>query len=305
MWAPRSSPPSQGADTVEPAAYGVGVGEEPNALGVFLRARRERVDPSDHGIRDAGRRRVPGLRREELAFLAGVSAPYYARLEQGRDRAPSPAVLDAIAVVLQLDAEAVAHLYRLAEPVAPRRRAPRPVERVSVVVRRLIDAWPLQAAVVIGRYRDVLAANDLAVALNPGFGVGHNLVRDAFLEPASRELYLDWPDVALGAVAGLRASSGADPGDPKLAQLVGELSVASADFATMWARHDVHAKTTGMKRYRHPLVGDLDLDYQTFTVNGTNDQVLHVFSAEPGSAAADGLALLARTLTSDSPVPRV
>jgi transcriptional regulator with XRE-family HTH domain len=279
--------------------------DEPNALGAFLRARRERVDPADHGIADAGRRRVPGLRREELAFLAGVSAPYYARLEQGRDRAPSAPVLDAIAHVLQLDTEAAAHLHRLVESGPPRRRAPRPPERVSAVVRRLVDAWPLQAAVVIGRYRDVLASNELAVALNPGFCAGHNLVRDTFLEPAVRELYLDWTDVARGAVAGLRASSGADPDDPSLATLVGELSLKSEDFATMWARHDVHAKTTGMKRYRHPLVGDLELDYQTFTINGTGEQTLHVFSAEPGSPAADALSLLARTVASDSSVPRV
>ena len=271
--------------------------EASNSLGAFLRARRERVDPSDHGIRDAGRRRVPGLRREELAFLAGVSAPYYARLEQGRDRSPSPAVLDAIANVLQLDAEAAAHLHRIAEPAAPRRRSPRPPERVSPVVQRLLDAWPGQAAVVIGRFRDVLAANELAVALNPGFAVGHNLVRDTFLDPASRELYVDWGDVAIGAVAGLRASSGADLDDPALAALVGELSIKSEDFATMWARHDVHAKTTGMKRYRHPLVGRLELDYQTFTVNGAGEQTLHVFSAEPGTPSADSLALLVRTVS--------
>jgi transcriptional regulator with XRE-family HTH domain len=278
----------------------------PNPLGAFLRARRERVDPTDHGIRDAGRRRVKGLRREELAFLAGVSAPYYARLEQGRDRAPSPAVLDAIAAVLQLDSEAAAHLHRLAQPGKPRRRSTqsaRPPEQVSSVVRRLVEAWPLQAAVVVGQFRDVLASNDLAVALNPGFAAGRNLVRDAFLDPGTRELYVDWVDVALGAVAGLRASTGADPGDPRLAALVGELSVRSVDFATMWARHDVHAKTTGMKRYQHPLVGHLELEYQTFSVNGAGEQTLHVFCAEPGTPAADGLALLASTVPSTTPLP--
>lgn len=274
--------------------------EVSSSLGAFLRARRERVDPSDHGIRDGGRRRVPGLRREELAFLAGVSAPYYARLEQGRDRAPSPAVLDAIARVLQLDAEAAAHLHQLAAPATPRRRRPRSPERVTAVVQRLIEAWPQQAAVIIGRFRDVLASNDLAVALNPGFAVGHNLVRDTFLDPASRELYLDWNDVALGAVAGLRASSGTNPDDPALAALVGELSVNSEDFATMWARHDVRAKTAGMKRYQHPLVGRLELDYQTFTVNGADEQTLHVFAAEPGLPSADALALLAQARTQGS-----
>lgn len=290
--------------------------ETDNPLGSFLRARRERVDPGDHGIRDLGRRRVTGLRREELAFLAGVSAPYYARLEQGRDRSPSPEVLDAIARVLQLDTEAVEHLHRLAAAPVPgplglqqsqKRSAPGaggperggarfgPSKVVSPMVHRLVNDWEGHAALVVGRYRDVLAANALATALNPGFTAGRNLVRDSFLDPAAQSLYVDWQDVALGSVAGLRASAGERPDDPALRELVGELSVRSEEFRTMWARHDVHAKTSGMKRYRHPAVGDLDLEYQTFGVNGTDGQVLHVFSAEPGTPSADGLALLRLT----------
>jgi transcriptional regulator with XRE-family HTH domain len=263
-----------------------------NPLGEFLRARRGLVEPSDHGIRDGGRRRVPGLRREELAFLAGVSAPYYARLEQGRDRSPSPEVLDAIAAVLRLDAEAVQHLHRLAAPARGRMTR---AAAVSPLVRRLLDDWGGHAALVVGRYRDVLAANPLATALNPAFAAGRNLVRDTFLDPTARTLYADWPDVAVGAVAGLRASAGERPDDPALRDLVGELSVTSDDFRTMWARHDVHAKTSGTKRFRHPAVGSLELEYQTFDVNGTDGQVLHVFAAEPGSTSADGLALLAMT----------
>lgn len=145
-------------------------------------------------------------------------------------------MLEAIAAVLQLDHHAVVHLHRLARPGTPRPRrvrSARATERVSPVVQHLIEAWPAHAAVVIGQFRDVLAHNDLAVALNPGFARGRNVVRDPFLDPATRELYVDWADVALGAVAGLRASSGADPDDPTLAALVGELSVASADFAAM------------------------------------------------------------------------
>ncbi|RKR73304.1 helix-turn-helix domain-containing protein [Frondihabitans australicus] len=285
-----------------------------NPLGAFLRARRGLVEPSDHGIRDGGRRRVPGLRREELAFLAGVSAPYYARLEQGRDRSPSPGVLDAIAAVLGLDAEAVTHLHRLAAPAkavrvdaaAIRRDGRSPVEAsarprstrtaaVSPLVRRMIDDLHGHAALVVGRYRDVLAANEVATALNPAFSAGRNLVRDTFLDPAARSLYTDWRAVAVGAVAGLRASAGQRPDDPALQELVGELSVHSQDFRTFWARHDVHAKTRGSKRFQHPAVGGLDLDYQTFDVNGADGQVLHVFSAEPGTSSADGLALLALT----------
>ena len=280
------------------------VDEIGNPLGNFLRARRERTDPADHGIRNTGRRRVPGLRREELAFLAGISAPYYGRLEQGRDRSPSPEVLDAIARVLQLDADAAQHLHQLASRL-PRPLAQRavsaergvvhsaPAPSVSPMVRHLIDDWPSHAALVVGRFRDVLAANALATALNPAFAVGHNLVRDAFLDPAARVLHRDWYDVARGSVAGLRASAGQRPDDPALQELVGELSVRSDEFRTMWARHEVHPKTSGMKRYRHPSVGELDLEYQTFDVNGADGQVLHVFSARPGSSAADGLSLLA------------
>ncbi|MDM7885645.1 hypothetical protein QUG92_11075 [Curtobacterium sp. RHCKG23] len=170
-----------------------------------------------------------------------------------------------------------------------------PAEVVSPMVRRIVDDWAGHAALIVGRYRDVLAANALAAALNPGFAAGRNLVRDSFLDPAARRLYVDWRDVALGSVAGLRASAGERPDDPALRELVGELSVRSEDFRTMWARHDVHAKTSGMKRYRHPAVGNLDLEYQTFGVNGTDGQVLHVFSAEPGTPSADGLALLRMT----------
>lgn len=283
------------------ATYDANVDDPDHSLGAFLRARRERTDPLDHGIRDGGRRRVPGLRREELAFLAGVSAPYYARLEQGRDRSPSREVLDAIARVLRLDDEATTHLHRLvdrrSEPGArtTRRRGPRSAESpaVSPLVRRLVEEWHGHAALVVGRYRDVLAANALATALNPGFAVGQNLVRDSFLDPRARSLYVNWDDVARGAVAGLRASAGERPDDPALRSLVGELSVQSKDFRLMWASHEVQVKTSGRKCFRHPDVGFLELGYQTFAVNGTDGQVLHVFSGEPGSPAADGLALLA------------
>ena len=265
----------------------------PHPLGEFLRARRALVDPSEHGVRDVGRRRVPGLRREELIFLAGVSAPYYARLEQGRDRAPSPEVLEAIAQVLRLDTETAAHPHRLAAPPARRyRRHAGSPERVPPLVLRLLQAWPGSAVLVVGAHRDVLAANDLAVALNPGFAPGRNLVRDTFLDPRSRELHTDWDDVAASSVAGLRASAGLEPDDPALTGLVGELRAASEEFRALWARHEVYAKTSGRKRHHHPLVGDLELDYQTLTVNGEVDQSVHVFSAPPGTPSADAMALL-------------
>lgn len=266
--------------------------DESNLLGEYLRARRELVDPSDHGIVDVGRRRVKGLRREELAFLAGISAPYYARLEQGRDRFPSRSILDAVAAVLRLDADEIEHLYRLADPPSSRRRAvPPAAERVSPVVLGMLDALAGQAAIVIGRYRDVLASNDLAVALNPGFAAGRNLLRDTFLDPASRRLYPDWEEVATASVAGLRAS--ARVGDERLDALVEDMEGRSPEFASLWARHDVHPKTFGVKRHLHPDVGALDLDYQTFEVNGFEGQSLQVFSAPVDSAAQAALAILA------------
>lgn len=285
-------------------AYRAAVTDVDNPLGEFLRARRELVDPADHGIRDGGRRRVPGLRREELAFLAGVSAPYYARLEQGTDRSPSRAVLDAIARVLRLDEEGSAYLNRLALPSRGRTRArTQRQESIAPIVQRLIDAWPDQAAVVTGRYRTVLASNGMAIELNPGFAPGRNLVRDTFLDEATRELYPDWRDVALASVAGLRGEAGVDLDDPALTALVGELSLRSEEFRAMWARHDVRAKTTGMKRYRHPVVGDLELDYQTFAINGAVGQTLHVFSATPDVTTSDAMRVLSTRANSGAVLP--
>jgi transcriptional regulator with XRE-family HTH domain len=265
-----------------------------NALGEFLRARRELLDPAVAGIPDYGRRRVPGLRREELASLAGVSGPYYTRLEQGRDRHPSPQILDAIGRALGLDEQATVHLHRLARAALPLPRPTPRSEEVPVGLRFLLDSWTKQPAVIIGRYRDVLAANRLAQALNPGFVPGRNLLRHVFLDPEGREYYLDWKDVAEGAVAGLRASAGAEPDDPQLTDLVGELSVRSEDFRQMWARHDVRARVSGRKRYNNLFVGLITLDYETFTVNADPGQTMFVFRAEPGGTDEQALLRLAQ-----------
>jgi transcriptional regulator with XRE-family HTH domain len=265
-----------------------------NALGEFLRARRELLDPEAAGIPDFGRRRVPGLRREELAILAGVSSPYYTRLEQGRDRHPSPQILEAIGRALGLDQQAMAHLHRLAQaPSSPRKPQPG-TEEVAAGLRLLLDSWTEQPSVIIGRYRDVLAANRLAQVLNPGFVPGRNLLRHVFLDPEGREYYLDWEEIAEGAVAGLRASAGAEPDDPHLIGLVGELSVKSEDFRQMWARHDVRARTSGRKRYNNPFIGLITLNYETFTVNAEPGQTMFVFRAEPGSSDEHSLLLLAQ-----------
>ncbi|HEY4098852.1 MAG TPA: helix-turn-helix transcriptional regulator, partial [Baekduia sp.] len=207
--------------------------ESDNRIGCFLRARREQVRPEDVGIQISSpptRRRVPGLRREELAMLSGVSADYYVRLEQGRDQHPSAQVLDALARALQLDEDATLHLHELAAPAPRRRRARARTERVRPGMLRLLDSWPQTPALIIGRRMDVLAANAVASALNPICVVGMNIVRATFLDPAVRELYMDFDKNAADTVASLRASVGSDLDDPQLTELVGELSLKSEDF---------------------------------------------------------------------------
>ncbi|GAA4692660.1 helix-turn-helix transcriptional regulator [Phytohabitans rumicis] len=263
-----------------------------NRLGEFLRARRELARPGDFGLPDPGRRRVPGLRREEVALLAGMSADYYVRLEQGRDKHPSEQVVEALARVFSLDDEGLAHLRELARPVTRRRRQPRRPERVSPSLLRLLAAWSGTPALVLGRYLDVLANNALAAAVNHCSVRGQNQLRVAFLEPDARCIYADWATVAAETVASLRASAGTDLDDPRLTELVGELSLKSEDFRRLWARHDVKAKTAGTKRLIHPMVGEMTLSYETFTVNGAAGQLLIVYHAEPGSPSEHALALL-------------
>jgi transcriptional regulator with XRE-family HTH domain len=271
-----------------------------NLIGEYLRARRELVGPQEAGIPDfGGRRRVPGLRREEVAMLAGVSSDYYVRLEQGRDQHPSDQVLDALARALQLDDDATAHLHRLATPPARRRRkAPRP-ERVPAGILELIASWSQTPAYVHGRYMDVLAANPLATALAPYHAEGENLVRAAFLDSRVRDMYGDWEHVTKTTVAGLRALVGPDVDDPRLNELVGELSVRSDRFRQLWARHDVQPKRGGTTRMDHPLVGVLELGYEKLPIPDTDRQTLVVYHAVSGSASAQALALLASTTTAE------
>ncbi len=267
-----------------------------NPIGEYLRARRELVRPEDVELPDAGsHRRVPGLRREEVAMLAGVSADYYVRLEQGRDQHPSAQVLDALARALQLDDYATAHLHRLAAPpVRRRRRSPRP-EKVPTSILRLIASWSHTPAYVYGRYMDVLAANPLATAVVPYHAPGHNLVRAAFLDPRVRDMYGDWEYVTESTVAGLRALVGPDVDDPRLNELVGELSVRSERFRQLWARHDARPKRSGTSLLDHPEVGPLELSYEKLPIPDTNCQTLVIYHAEPGSRSAQALTLLSTT----------
>jgi transcriptional regulator with XRE-family HTH domain len=274
-------------------------------LGEYLRVRRERLRPDEVGLPAGARRRVPGLRREEVALLAGISAEYYLRLEQGRDRHPSEQVLDGLARALQLDADAETYLYEVARSGRPpRRRPPRP-ERVSPRVQSLIDNWTTTPALVRGRLMTVLGANAMAVALSPFFAPGVNLLRAAFLEPEMREFYRDWDEMTAKTVAYLRSIVGAGVDDPRLAELIGELSLSSERFRMLWARQDVRLRTSGVTGLLHPQVGPLDLHYEKLALPGAPDQMLITYHAEPGSPSYERLQLLAHLVKSPSARTRV
>jgi transcriptional regulator with XRE-family HTH domain len=264
-----------------------------NALGRYLRVRRALVPPDAAGVPHQGNRRVPGLRREEVAFLAGVSSDYYVRLEQGRDRHPSDQVLLAIARALQLDEDATAYLLQLARPPCPRSQRARGPEKVSDRIRTLISNWPLIPAYVHGPYMDILAANALATALCPFITPGRNAILDAFTEPEMRQLRPDWDTMTARAVPHLRSVAGADTDDPGLVDLVDELSLRSERFRTLWARQDVKNKTTGTSLFTHPQVGPLKLNYEQLLIPGSGLQALVTYHAQPGSDSEERLHLLA------------
>jgi transcriptional regulator with XRE-family HTH domain len=264
-------------------------------LSEFLRSRRARLQPQDVGLPDFGRhRRVPGLRREELAQLAGVSVAYYTRLEQGDGRNVSAEVLDAIARALRLDDAEHAHLTHLAKPKARRPAARR--QQAGGTVRTLLDAMDGVPAMVMGRRSDILAWNRMAAALLGDWShlpvQERNWARILFLQPDYRDLFVDWHQKAADTVSELRMDAGAHPNDPLLAALVGELSVKSEEFRQLWATHNVRGKCHGLQRLHHPLVGELDLHIDTF-ITGDPDQTLLTYHAAPRSPSADGLRLLA------------
>jgi transcriptional regulator with XRE-family HTH domain len=266
---------------------------DPGTLATYLRARRQLVRPAVVGIADTGNRRVPGLRREEVAFLAGVSSDYYIRLEQGRDRHPSEQVLLSIAHALQLDEEATAYLLKLAASRRSRPRRPRKPEKVPDGIRSLITTWPLTPAYVHGTYMDVLAANHLAIALSPYNAPGHNSILTAFLEPEVRALHADWEEMTARVVPYLRSITGPDVDDPRLVDIVGELSVRSERFRHLWGRQDVKNKSSGVSLMRHPEVGPLELNYEKLMIPGAPGQILVTYHAQPGSTSEERLRLLA------------
>lgn len=272
-----------------------------NELGDFLRSRRDAVKPADAGIPVWGPRRVPGLRREELARIAGISINYYIRLEQGQSTNASDAIIDALARALNLDDAERGHLFELARPSpAKRRRGARP-ETPHAGAVMLLASMPTVPAVLLGRRNDILAWNSLGHALLAGHlpfaapeerSTRPNQVRQLFLDPHTRELHRDWADEAALAVASLRYVAAQYPDDRLLAELVGDLSMHSPEFARLWARHDVRLCSSGTKRLHHPQVGDLDLHYEALHLPDSNGQRLLTHTAPEGSASADALRLL-------------
>ncbi|MGW2709876.1 helix-turn-helix domain-containing protein [Streptomyces sp. NPDC001356] len=267
-------------------------------LSEFLRSRRARLKPEDVGLAGFGRhRRVPGLRREELAQLAGVSVAYYTRLEQGNGRNVSAEVLDSIARALRLTDAEHAHLTHLAKPKAHKKKPAARQQQVRAVLRQLLDSMDGVPAYIVGRCSQILAWNRMAAAVFGDWGelppAERNWARLVFLRPAYRELFVDWEQKAIDIVCALRMDAGCDPDDVRLSVLVGELSVKSEEFRRLWATHDVKEKSHGVKHLHHPLVGDLALNFESFRLTDGSEQVLVTYHADPDSASADSLRLLA------------
>ncbi|MET3425007.1 transcriptional regulator with XRE-family HTH domain [Actinoplanes tereljensis] len=274
-------------------------------LGEFLQWHRARVTPEQAGLHLYGdRRRVDGLRREELAMLAGVSSSYYTRLEQGQSRNASPQVLDALAAALRLDETARMHLHRLGTDGAGPRRVRRPaVEKPEPGLLELLNALATVPAMVVGARKDVLAWNPLGHALFAGHlpadapaspAARPNIAKLVFLDPETRELFADWDAKARADVGCLRLFAGQFPDDPALAELVGALAVASPEFAALWADHRVTACTSSILELRHPLVGRITVTEQGLSTADPIGQRLVTYTAPAGSPSAEALTLLAQ-----------
>ncbi|WP_338930829.1 helix-turn-helix transcriptional regulator [Streptomyces netropsis] len=260
-------------------------------LGDFLRAHRARLRPGDVGLPSYGRRRVAGLRREEVAVLAGMNTDYYARLEQGREQSPSPQILDAISGALRMDHEAREHLYRLAGTLPDGHRTP-PRETVSPMLGQLLSGYANTPAFVLNPALDLLVTNSLADALFSPFETADNLARMTFLDPAGRSFYAQWHRAAEAVVSSLRQATGLEPHYPRLHELVSALTETSEEFATLWHAHTVYGKSHGAKELIHPKVGSLSLAYHSFDVRGAPGQQVVIYHAEPGSPSFQALSLL-------------
>jgi len=264
----------------------------------FLTSRRARITPDQVGLPTYGSRRVPGLRREEVAVLAGVSVPYYTRLERGDMRGVSESVLEALAGALQLDDAERAHLFdlaRAAQPTAPRRRR-QPRRRVRPPAQQILDAMTGAAAFVRNGRLDVLAANQLGRALYSEMYVSPvrpvNTARFVFLDPRAPDFYRDWERTASECAAVLRSEAGRDPYDRDLSDLVGELSTQSEAFRTHWASHNVRFHLNGVKHFHHPVVGEISLNFERLDFAADAGLTIFTYTADPGSRDEDALRLL-------------
>ncbi|MEV7457578.1 helix-turn-helix transcriptional regulator [Pseudarthrobacter oxydans] len=270
-------------------------------LGEFLRVRRAALQPEDVGLLNYGIRRVPGLRREELAMLAGVSNTYYTRLEQGLSNNASEAVIDSIARALNLNPDERAHLFNLARPGKTKRRTLTKPDKARPGTLRLIGSMFTTPAVVLGRRSEVLAWNPLGHRLVAGHldfaspdtpSVRPNMTRMLFLDPHTRELYTRWEEEANRAVASLRRLAGMTTDDTELARLVGELTMKSPEFASLWAKHPVENCMSGLKYMHHPEVGDLELNFEVLTQQDESGHRILMYTADPCTPAAEALQLL-------------
>ena len=279
-------------------------------LGRFLRARRARITPAEAGLTaGSGLRRTPGLRREELATLAGISIDYYTRLERGRETRPSPSVVDCLARALHLEDDEHEHLRSLA--VLAARKVPEqptaPSRTVRPGVKLLLESLRPNPAHVVSRTNDLLAGNPGGLRLLTGMeewpARQRNIARYVFLHPAARDLFHDWNTQVRGCVARLRALAGTDPDAPDLARLAGELLLKSPEFARLWERYDIKGHAHGRKTFHHPEVGDLTLGYQSMELEGTPGHRLVTYYAEPGTPDYDALVLL-DLLGSEPSAPR-
>jgi transcriptional regulator with XRE-family HTH domain len=261
----------------------------PSELGAFLRARRGELDPGAIGIDSTANRRVRGLRREEVAQLAMISTDYYTRLEQGRLASASEEVLDALASALQLTRDERSYLYKLANKDDRHQRQPRDAEGVRHQTRQLLENLRDTPALVLGRYLDILAWNHLATAVIRNFATirrqDRNLLRMLFLDPDVRSRFVDWEPIARATVGFVRTAA---PSEPRLVNLIGELSLSDTEFRTWWAERHVSYTTFGTRTFTHPLTGPYTLDWQVLRLP-EDDQLLMVMTAPPNSASLEAL----------------
>lgn len=265
----------------------------PHPLGDYLRARRQLVRPDEVGLPDGpGVRRVPGLRRSEVAILAGISTEYYVKLEQGQEGNPTDQVLDALSRALRLDATAHSYMRSLVHP--PNRQTAPESSPALQRARWLIDSWPMTAAMILTRHNDIVATNALMAALIPGYRPGGNALVALLLDSDLRQLYLEWDGLSMRSVGLMRAQVARDPTGARAQQLIVQLSRESERFREVWDRHDIIGMTEGTHPINHPVAGPLEMQFAHFPLFGTDDHSIFLYYAEPGSASERTLAELAQ-----------